>query len=57
MAEAFGPPAHKIASMDSDNIPLIRYIAKTERPVLVSTGMADLGEIRKIVEIFREEKK
>ena len=54
MAEEFNPPAHKIASMDNDNIPLIRKIAETKRPVLVSTGMASMEEIQKITEIFDE---
>jgi len=54
MVEEFAPSVHKIASMDNDNIPLIRYIAKKNRPVLISCGMADLGEIQKIVNVMEE---
>lgn len=53
MVEEFNPPAHKIASMDNDNIPLIRYIAEKGRPVLVSCGMADLDEIQSVVNIIK----
>lgn len=56
IADEFEPPAHKIASMDNDNIPLIRYIAKKGKPVLVSCGMAELGEIERVVNIMEEER-
>jgi N,N'-diacetyllegionaminate synthase len=52
--EEFDPPAHKVASMDNDNLPLIRYIAGKGRPVLISCGMADLGEIQKVTRIMQE---
>lgn len=55
IADEFEPPAHKIASMDNDNIPLIRYIAKKGRPVLVSCGMANIREIEKVVNIMEQE--
>jgi N,N'-diacetyllegionaminate synthase len=54
MVGEFDPSVYKIASMDNDNIPLIRYIAEKKKPVLVSTGMAHMEEIQKIVEIFKE---
>lgn len=54
LVEDFTPPAYKIASMDADNIPLIRYIAKKGRPVLVSCGMADINEIKRIVSIMEQ---
>lgn len=41
--------AFKLASMDINNIPLLEYISKKERPVIVSTGMATLGEIERAV--------
>jgi len=53
LAEEFDPVAHKIASMDNDNIPLITYIAEKKRPVLASCGMANLSEIEKIVTIMK----
>ena len=37
--------AFKIASTDTNNIPFLRYIADKGRPVILSTGMANLGEV------------
>jgi len=38
-------PFFKIASMDINNIQLLNYVADKDRPVILSTGMATLGEI------------
>ena len=38
-------PAFKIASTDNNNIPLLRYIAGKNKPVIMSTGLASMGEI------------
>ena len=54
MVREFDPSAYKIASMDNDNIPLMRYIAEEKKPVMVSTGMAHMEEIQKVVDIFTE---
>lgn len=40
-----GVPAYKIASGDITNIPLLKYIAQKKLPIILSTGMANLGEI------------
>ena len=53
--EALGVPAHKIASFDLPDLDLIRYIAKTGKPILLSTGMADWMEIERAIEVCREE--
>ena len=42
----------KTASADIVDLPLQRYIASTGKPVLVATGMADLGEVEQVVNIF-----
>jgi sialic acid synthase SpsE len=42
----------KIASMDINNIDLITYIARCQKPILLSTGMANLFEIEKAVKII-----
>jgi len=55
-ADRFNPYAHKIASMDNNNERLISYIAKKQRPVIVSCGMASLSEIHEIVNLFQKEK-
>lgn len=36
---------YKVASMDLNNVPLLRTIAQTQRPILLSTGMSTLAEI------------
>ncbi len=40
---------YKVASMDINNYPLLKYIAQFNKPILISTGMANLGEIEKAV--------
>ena len=45
LVEALGVPAYKVASMDINHLPLLDVVASTGKPVLLSTGMATLGEI------------
>lgn len=42
-----GVSAFKIGSGDLDNAPLLRFCARTGRPILLSTGMSTLSEVRK----------
>ena len=51
--EAMNVPAHKIASFELVDLPLIRRIAQTGKPVIVSTGMSSLAEIDEAVRAFR----
>lgn len=44
--EGLDCPAYKIASMEIIDLPLIRYAAKTGKPVIISTGMATDEEVR-----------
>lgn len=54
--QVFDPDAVKIASPDVVNLPLLRLAASLSRPMLVSTGAADLGELVPVVEWLRQQK-
>ena len=45
-----GVPALKVASGDLQSIPLIRYMATTGKPIIVSTGGGTLEDVRRVVE-------
>lgn len=47
--EALGAPAYKVASFELVHLPLLRRIGQTRKPVILSTGMATLGEIEEAV--------
>ena len=46
---------YKIASMESGDIPLIKYIAKTQKPIIASTGSSTLEEIDELVQAVQSE--
>ncbi len=48
-------PAYKIASADVTNHPLLRHIARKEKPILLSTGASTIGEIDDAVRVIEEE--
>lgn len=47
--QRIGNPVFKIASRDITNIPLLRTVAKTGKPAIISTGMAGMDEIREAI--------
>lgn len=53
MLEALDVPAYKIASMDVNHLPLLEYVAATHKPVIISAGMATLGEVERAIATLR----
>ncbi|WP_415905135.1 N-acetylneuraminate synthase family protein [Neptuniibacter sp. QD48_55] len=53
LLETVGVPAYKIASADLTNHRLIRYVAKTGKPLICSTGMAREDEILETVKVLK----
>ena len=52
--ESLNVPAYKIASFENNHIPLIRKVASTGKPVIVSAGMASVAELDEIVRTIRD---
>ncbi|CAN7616291.1 N-acetylneuraminate synthase family protein [Neorhizobium sp. LjRoot104] len=46
LLERCGVGAHKVGSDDAVNLPLLRYLANTGKPIILSTGMCTLDEVR-----------
>jgi len=52
--EELDVPAYKVASFECTDLNLIKRVAETGKPIIISTGMADLSEIAETVSVVRE---
>jgi sialic acid synthase SpsE len=53
--ENVGVPAHKVASSEAINLPLLAAMARTRKPIFLSTGMCDLADIETALNVMESE--
>lgn len=53
--DELGVPAFKIASFECIDLPFLKYIAGKGKPIILSTGMANLGEIEEALEVIHNQ--
>lgn len=53
--ENLGVSCYKVASFENTYIPMIKKIAKLKKPMIISTGMASLGELEETVKVVKDQ--
>ena len=53
--DTLGIPAFKIASFELVHLPLLKHLAKKNKPIILSTGMSNLGEIEEAINVILEQ--
>ena len=54
--EDLNVPAYKIASFENNHLPLIKKVAQTGKPIIVSTGLATISDLHDITEVLKDNK-
>lgn len=54
MLDELGVAAHKLGADDATNLPLIKYVASTNKPILLSSGMCTMTEVREMINVCLE---
>ncbi len=54
MLDELGVAAHKLGADDATNLPLIKYVASTNKPILLSSGMCTMAEVREMISVCLE---
>ena len=52
--EKLNVPMYKIASLESLHFPLIEKVAKTKKPIIISTGTLSMNEIKKLIQFLKK---
>jgi N-acetylneuraminate synthase/N,N'-diacetyllegionaminate synthase len=53
LLDALGVPAFKVASGEITNWPFLEYLARKGKPMIVSTGMSEMDEVKSAIEVIR----
>jgi N-acetylneuraminate synthase/N,N'-diacetyllegionaminate synthase len=56
LLDSLNVPALKVASGEITNLPLLQHMAEKKRPIILSTGLSSLDEIKEALEVFEEKR-